>query len=274
MHWGVRRYQNPDGTLTAAGRARLKKTKKFESTKNRDEANKWYKDQNNKALKEATGSTEWTGDGYEFTKAIGEEKAAEIWNKYLDKIAEAKIKDVGLTVSKEAVDYVNKIMGHEDERLRKVHFIDGNGKEFTDYLDNNTMNDQEYQYRMRGFVKYEDGDPKAAKYQRVGTIRRDKNLINDQVTKELTNDLNRWKNEGSKDLRNKDISKLSKKISEELKDQLELVDDYDIALYDFNKDDKEINFNIGGLKSYQGGDVPLTIVYDPDKKKVTDIYYT
>lgn len=25
MHWGIRRYQNPDGTLTAAGKARYNK---------------------------------------------------------------------------------------------------------------------------------------------------------------------------------------------------------------------------------------------------------
>lgn len=31
MHWGVRRYQNPDGTLTEAGKRRLKTTAKASS---------------------------------------------------------------------------------------------------------------------------------------------------------------------------------------------------------------------------------------------------
>ena len=53
MHWGIRRYQNPDGTLTEAGKKRYERELKSNhqrSKKNRvdDESlkdpNKWYKD--------------------------------------------------------------------------------------------------------------------------------------------------------------------------------------------------------------------------------------
>lgn len=33
MHWGVRRYQNPDGSLTDLGRRRIKKLKKVKTVK-------------------------------------------------------------------------------------------------------------------------------------------------------------------------------------------------------------------------------------------------
>lgn len=34
MHWGIRRYQNPNGTLTAEGKARLKTDAKFKAKVN------------------------------------------------------------------------------------------------------------------------------------------------------------------------------------------------------------------------------------------------
>ena len=36
MHWGIRRYQNPDGTLTAEGKQRYKTDKKFASKIDKD----------------------------------------------------------------------------------------------------------------------------------------------------------------------------------------------------------------------------------------------
>ncbi len=45
MHWGVRRYQNPDGSLTAKGKARLEKQT--------NEINKMYDKMNTKSMKKA-----------------------------------------------------------------------------------------------------------------------------------------------------------------------------------------------------------------------------
>jgi len=50
MHWGIRRWQNPDGTLTNAGRARFKKVNRSGSLKrkNRSKALKILKKQRSK----------------------------------------------------------------------------------------------------------------------------------------------------------------------------------------------------------------------------------
>ena len=52
MHWGVRRYQNPDGTLTNAGKRRQKKeqkqlSKKLSKARNAEEAKKILSDNEN-----------------------------------------------------------------------------------------------------------------------------------------------------------------------------------------------------------------------------------
>ena len=52
MHWGVRRYQNPDGTLTTAGKRRLKKLRAKEAKADR-KAKKAYIKTQKKAIKEA-----------------------------------------------------------------------------------------------------------------------------------------------------------------------------------------------------------------------------
>lgn len=52
MHWGIRRYQNPDGTLTAAGRARYTKgTKSASSTEAKSAKKRGLSDKHKKALK-------------------------------------------------------------------------------------------------------------------------------------------------------------------------------------------------------------------------------
>lgn len=65
MKWGVRRYENPDGTLTAAGKKRYA----YEREKNDDE-----RDNNKKLSKKQVDNVErWVTEDYKGNKRVAEE---------------------------------------------------------------------------------------------------------------------------------------------------------------------------------------------------------
>lgn len=106
MHWGIRRYQNPDGTLTPAGKLRYNKLKeKAESLKNPDGS--W----NNKALKVNKKATKY---GFE-TKEERNKRYEEIDNR--NKRSTDAIKSSGF----ERDEY--------DDFVKKVSVKDSNGKD-------------------------------------------------------------------------------------------------------------------------------------------------
>ena len=134
--WGVRRFQNKDGSLTAAGRKRLDravngKKKLFESTSNRDAAGNEYQRKFNSELRIANGGKEFTGDGTEATDLIGERRAARIWNDYIYKFGSATIHDVGLIETKAAKDYVDRLL--DKKKIYRYDMIDGAGKKWDLY---------------------------------------------------------------------------------------------------------------------------------------------
>lgn len=106
--WGIRRYQNKDGSLTEAGKKRLskytdigQKNNIFEKTTNRDFARKEYSknidDQIIKIGKNVDDAHKI--DGYELAQLLGERNLANIWNKFIDKYAEATLTDLGFVNS-------------------------------------------------------------------------------------------------------------------------------------------------------------------------------
>lgn len=154
MKWGVRRYQNEDGSLTAAGQKRYynddgsltkkgrkliekglkskrtdttnRKTVKRERTREIDrELNTKFKKElskNKAASKYINKKVEFEGDGGEMTELIGVTKmnkmisstTAKYGKKYADKYNEAALKDIGLPVTEAGKAYVNELL----ERLR------------------------------------------------------------------------------------------------------------------------------------------------------------
>lgn len=138
--WGVRRYQNSDGTLTEAGKKRysnaIERRYKEENTGNgryissyrtnrigvkKEFLKEW---QNSKEYKKWM-DLEWKvfnkydGDAKAITKresdeiirleGIADKKKQEIWERTYDKYAEALIKDLDLPVSKSAIDYIKTL---------------------------------------------------------------------------------------------------------------------------------------------------------------------
>lgn len=102
----------------------------------------------------------------------------------------------------------------------------------------------------------------------ISVAKANKGTISKQVAKELTNDLIRWNKNGSDNYMNgKDANKVQKQLEKEIAKNIA-----DSASFPFEFKDT-FNFGIDGLKNYSDY-APLTIEYDPKKKKVVDISYT
>lgn len=89
MKWGVRRYQNADGTLTAAGKEKLKKYKFSETTrvtKRRDKAQVGYEVERHK--RKGKGLTKAS------SKELRKKELMKIYNKELEEIKRMKFKDM------------------------------------------------------------------------------------------------------------------------------------------------------------------------------------
>lgn len=90
MHWGVRRYQNPDGTLTAAGRRRLER-----------KDNRWIRKNSGKIEKKARKASK--KEMLEYTKNelnpkyAGRNKGANYaneWNRKFAEVMSSKVSDI------------------------------------------------------------------------------------------------------------------------------------------------------------------------------------
>lgn len=116
--WGVRRYQNKDGTLTSAGKARRGQKKSnaelFDRLKDDKDDSKWvdlYWDITSKSgnwikrhpvskefkktLKEWSAESRQIEDKYKHLNRIQKKKAEQNYLKYRDKFAGVALKDLG-----------------------------------------------------------------------------------------------------------------------------------------------------------------------------------
>ena len=135
MHWGVRRYQNPDGSLTAAGRRRMEKSDRrrvrnarFESKaidRERKTTERLLKKAEKKynKIKDSTKDTKHnrkTEDKYNIAKKLDEKvakkqseqykKAISLTNDYVKQYGDKKIKDLRL-------DKNGRIDDHETRKV-------------------------------------------------------------------------------------------------------------------------------------------------------------
>lgn len=122
--WGVRRYQNKDGSLTAAGKKRLSEnagsymnsSRNAKNTKNRKTVENEYTDSFNRLMKKYNIDAE-TMDGTEIHRALEKQgayyKGDKLWNSYIDKYSIATLKDLKLKDTTEAREYVKKLFEQE-----------------------------------------------------------------------------------------------------------------------------------------------------------------
>ena len=155
MKWGIRRYQNKDGTLTTAGRLRYEKKigrqglTAFEFNETNKRSHKLSKDQRHEATVKTLSNRE---DTYE--EAIKFDKARKKWNSAIDDInkridnaktekqreklqslkeysmdfagnpdADKKIREAAIEREKARHDYVQKLVGGSlsEIDMRRVH---------------------------------------------------------------------------------------------------------------------------------------------------------
>lgn len=121
MKWGVRRYQNKDGSLTPAGKKRLSDNAGWymnpkrddRRTKNRKAVSEQYVNEQNKLLRKL-------GDDRNSDKSI--EAQAKLWNSFIDKYADATLKDFKYANSQAAKDYVKEF--YDKDLLYKYDVVD------------------------------------------------------------------------------------------------------------------------------------------------------
>lgn len=113
--WGVRRYQNKDGSLTPAGKKRLNEyASSYSNTyygkgkhkENRQKAENDYDEKYWKAVTKANGGKKFTGDGSEAAELMGWDKSVNMWKDYIDSYGDAAVKDLGIQNTKQVKDFL------------------------------------------------------------------------------------------------------------------------------------------------------------------------
>ena len=105
MHWGIRRYQNPDGTLTPAGRKRLEKIDTKWAKKNYNKIyKKAYNESKNEALYDVTQN-----DQIRMRNADGKLSLTFVnaYNQRLSKLMSQKVSDLS-SPSGKVIQFVAK----------------------------------------------------------------------------------------------------------------------------------------------------------------------
>lgn len=233
--WGVRRYQNPDGTLTELGKRRGSK-EEFKALKNANVESRYMKtlsDMNEAQIRNKDLSNAWekafksnneNSDEYYHYKKVSSEFMQPWRNKmYSDlhseknvkfsKIGEQYIKEKYLTPL-----YSKEIKEHEDRKYSELS----------------------------------------------KTVKQSSSNISKQVTKEMLKDMDRWYKEG--DSKTKISPERAAAIEKQIKKNIENSTSQ-------QRSGNEISFVINTVKEYSDS-APLTVTYDLEKNKLIDLYYT
>lgn len=107
MHWGVRRYQNPDGTLTEAGRKRLERKDAKWAKKN---YNKIYNKAYKSSKKELSGVVQQLNSQMPMRNANGKISMtyANIYNRFMADIMTRNASDIKSPYMNRAIKFVAK----------------------------------------------------------------------------------------------------------------------------------------------------------------------
>lgn len=125
MKWGVRRYQNLDGSLTNAGRKRLdteagwylNPNYKDKKSVNRKAVSKEYEYAYHELMRKHGIDTSRM-DGYEAARKLENKTGkknldGKLWNSFLDKYAKATLKDLGYKDTAKAEEYVKELFRND-----------------------------------------------------------------------------------------------------------------------------------------------------------------
>ena len=123
MKWGVRRYQNKDGTLTPAGKKRLREKSGEligpitgqKSTRNRDAVSSEYYDDVAKLVTSRGSPVEYAGDSLEdIARNINDYEAPlRLYKSYVDKYTDATLTDLEMQPSEDARVYLKELFDRD-----------------------------------------------------------------------------------------------------------------------------------------------------------------
>ena len=128
MKWGIRRYQNKDGSLTTEGKKHLEEKagsymnskfseKKDRKRKNRAEVEKEYLE--GEANKNYKDNYFGNYKGSKTSEQLGKDLDDD-WDRLMTKYAEATLKDLKMKSSKEAIDYLVEKYKAEDKEIEEA----------------------------------------------------------------------------------------------------------------------------------------------------------
>lgn len=288
MKWGVRNYQNPDGSLTPAGRERYGvgpgkdvgdiSTEKGKKRRVKD-LKKAIKLNEKKRAKEytkiANNPENFLGLNKKHAKKIdeysenikkGEDEIARLFKKAeengLEKIDDTKAKYTQAKL-REGKNIINKMAGDgylDDAGRNNRKIIDKYSKKY----DGKKLTDDDlvegYRNNQRKIINNAE-------------VSANKKQIANEVASEMVKDLKRWESEGSSKLpssfRGMSDSEIRKVLSDKVEKQV--ANYHKDTMFEFNNG--TFDFVIDGIDEYSEA-APLTIEYDPKKKKVVNFYYT
>lgn len=133
--WGVRRYQNPDGTLTEAGKARIAQTAgygylnptykdiKKGKAKNRYSVSKEYDDKFWKNVSNGMRTDEPTKEG------------KKLWDGFKDQYASATLKDLKMKITPQAIREVKRLLAQIDPSYSYSHKVKDDNGDYEDRRD-------------------------------------------------------------------------------------------------------------------------------------------
>ena len=249
--WGVRRYQNPDGSLTAAGLKRYKKEVNKIGKAKVEKENAFY---NYERAKQGLREADRSGKGalkaqLKFDKAYKE--AINTSNKY-DLIERWNKKNLNKTID----DF------ESDPKFKK--YSDKSAKLLEEYMDESVEQLNSVNKKATTSVKSSSDAKKV--------IQSDVKIIAKQAAKEMASDVVRWEKEGSSErhpnLKGMNEQQLENFFEKKIEANISKGSEYDPFIYS----NDTFNFVMDDVIEEYG--MPVDFDYDWKNKKVTSMNLT
>lgn len=134
--WGVRRYQNEDGSLTEAGRARVAKTAGYGYLNPSLKDKKSGKAEARESVSKDYSKAYWKEVANGMSTNSPSEKDKKLWDQYKEKYASATLKDLGMMNTSKARKDVKRLFAEIDPEYKyddSGEYDDDRNKKFKEH---------------------------------------------------------------------------------------------------------------------------------------------
>lgn len=145
--WGVRRYQNPDGTLTEAGKARIAKTAGSGYLNPSYADRKSGKADNRSSVSEKYSKEYWKHVEAGMDENSPSEEGRKLWNKFKTEYASATLKDLKMDDTPQSRKEVKKILAQIDPSYLYSH--GNNETNYEKYWERENRRDEKFAARRK-----------------------------------------------------------------------------------------------------------------------------